>query len=255
MPYATNDGVRIYYEVEGNGQPLVLHTGFIMTLDLWRQEGEDYTAALRDTFQLILLDPRGQGRSDKPHDPGAYTHAARVGDVLTVLDDVDVDRAHYWGYSMGGHVGFMLGALAPDRLRSLIIGGASPYGEEIDPSEDPLYQSLLLGMDVFTATFERAFGPISKGIRERWLAEDAEALAAAWLVMGVPQMVVEALPTIHVPTLLYVGTEDEPDPVERAAKVMPDATFVALDGLNHLEMRPDLVLPHVLGFLERVERA
>lgn len=106
MPYATNDGVRIYYEVEVSGPPLVLHVGFLSTLDDLRREDTRYTEALRDTYQLILLDPRGQGRSDKPHDPNAFTRAARAGDIRAVLDDLSIARTHFWGYSLGGSVGF-----------------------------------------------------------------------------------------------------------------------------------------------------
>ena len=64
MPYADNQGVRIYYEVEGQGPPLVLGHGGSYTLEMWREWG--YTDGLRDEHQLILLDFRGHGRSDKP---------------------------------------------------------------------------------------------------------------------------------------------------------------------------------------------
>ena len=140
MPYTTNEGVQIYYEVEGSDPPLVLHIGFRGSLDDWRREDTRYTETLRDTYQLILLDPRGQGRSDKPHDPDAYTGAARAGGVLAVLDDLDVARAHFWGYSMGGSAGFTLVARVPDRLLSLIAGGANPYWELADPTDHVLYR-------------------------------------------------------------------------------------------------------------------
>jgi hypothetical protein len=64
MPYATNDGVRIHYEVEGSGPPLFLHIGFLGSLDDWCRADVRYAEALRDTYRLLLLDPRGQGRSD-----------------------------------------------------------------------------------------------------------------------------------------------------------------------------------------------
>ena len=66
--------------------------------------------------QLILLDARGHGASDKPHDPAAYDLRLRVGDVTAVLDDLEIRRADYFGYSMGGWIGFGLAKHAPVRL-------------------------------------------------------------------------------------------------------------------------------------------
>src|SRR5262245_45451325 len=88
MPYAENGGVRLYFEVEGNGPPLVLHAGGAQRLQDWRREELDYVQALRGEYQLILMDPRGHGQSDKPHDAAAYAYQTRVQDVTAVLDTV-----------------------------------------------------------------------------------------------------------------------------------------------------------------------
>jgi pimeloyl-ACP methyl ester carboxylesterase len=71
MPLVNNQGVRISYEVEGQGPPLVLLSGFSMTSEDWREFG--YVAGLRERFTLVRIDARGYGTSDKPHDPDAYT--------------------------------------------------------------------------------------------------------------------------------------------------------------------------------------
>ena len=125
MPYADNRGVRIHYEVEGTGPPLVLQHGFTDSIGGWRQFG--YVDALKGSYRLILLDARGHGASDKPRDPAAYDMALRASDVVAVLDELGVERAHYLGYSMGGRIGFDTARLALERLRSLLIGGAHPY--------------------------------------------------------------------------------------------------------------------------------
>jgi len=70
MPYADNQGIRIHYQVEGKGPPLMLQHGFTSNLKSWRQFG--YVDALKHHYQLILLDARGHGASDKPHDPAAF---------------------------------------------------------------------------------------------------------------------------------------------------------------------------------------
>ena len=125
MPYANNHSVRIHYQVEGEGPPLVLQHGFTSSLQNWYAYG--YVAALRQNIKLILIDARGHGQSDKPYDPQAYALQHRVEDVLAVLDALQVDNAHYLGYSMGGRIGFGIVKYHPERFLSLIIGGMHPY--------------------------------------------------------------------------------------------------------------------------------
>jgi pimeloyl-ACP methyl ester carboxylesterase len=257
VPYADNNGIRIRYEVDGSGPPLVLHVGFAGWLENWADAG--YVAALRETNRLVLLDPRGQGRSDGPQDPAAYSANNRVGDILAVLDAEGIDRAHFWGYSMGGHVGYALGRLAPGRVRSLILGGASPFAGYPRTAEgDAMMDSLRKGMAGLAAQWEAEFPDcwLSPGERERTLASDAKALAAARLAhLTQPDLPEDAVARIRTPALLYVGTLDEPDLVERAARLMPNAAFVALAGLDHAQAfeRSDQVLPSVRTFLTDVE--
>jgi pimeloyl-ACP methyl ester carboxylesterase len=70
MPYAHNAGVRIHSQVEGEGCPLVLQHGFSESVVDWYESG--YVDALSRDYRLILIDARGHGTSDKPHDPDAY---------------------------------------------------------------------------------------------------------------------------------------------------------------------------------------
>ena len=253
MPYATNDGVRIRYEVEGSGPPLLLHIGFIGGLEDWADAG--YVAPLARRFRVLRLDPRGQGQSDKPHDPAAYAAAFRVGDVLAVLNAEGIERAHFWGYSLGGWVGFALGVFAPDRVASLIIGGAQPFsGNPRSVDGDFFLDGFRDGMAPLVAACE-VDDPayfVSAGERERWLAADAAALRAARLNnLTEPDLEQTAVAAIRAPTLVYAGALDTPEPKAQGARLLPNAAFVALDGLDHAQAmnRADLVLPHALAFL------
>ena len=91
MPSITNHGVRIYYEVIGDGPVLVMHHGTSGSGADWLELG--YVDALKADHRLILLDARGHGQSDKPHDPKAYDPALRASDVIAVLDELDVEIA------------------------------------------------------------------------------------------------------------------------------------------------------------------
>jgi pimeloyl-ACP methyl ester carboxylesterase len=83
MPFAMNNGVRIHYEVEGAGPPLVLQHGFTDSMVSWYDRG--YVDALKQHNLLVLIDARGHNASDKPHDPEAYAAEHNVGDVISVL--------------------------------------------------------------------------------------------------------------------------------------------------------------------------
>lgn len=99
VSYATNEGVRVHYEIVGKGEPLVLQHGYSQDSGEWREFG--YVAPLSERYRVVLVDMRGHGRSDKPHDGEAYALKNLVGDVVAVLADAGIQRAHYWGYSMG----------------------------------------------------------------------------------------------------------------------------------------------------------
>jgi len=249
MPYAYNDNTRLHYRVEGTGPPLLLHHGLTGSIESWRDSG--YIDALQNEYQLILLDARGHGKSDKPHAPAAYTMEYRVGDILAILDAVGIASTHFFGYSYGGRAGLEFAKLAPERAKSLIIGGAGPGG--LNPEEpNPVRDLFAAGPEVVLAKVGQ-FGPVSASMRAHLLANDMEALVAI-LSSARPSLATD-LPAMHMPFLIYVGAADEmydtPAKIELFAKGLPHATFVSLPGLNHTQAieRSDLVLPHVQEFL------
>ncbi len=261
MPYATNpgDGVRIYYEVEGSGAPLVLLHGTPGTLVThWRQWG--YVAALSPDYTLILIDQRGHGRSDAPHESHAYTSERRVGDVVAVLDQLGIDHAHIWGYSMGGLTAFYMAMHAPGRVASVIIGGqgTSPIPEG---AADQWAERIRAGgVPWFVETWEaglRAAGEaLPEAVREELQRLDVEAQAAVASAFS-RAGIAEACQSLTMPALLYCGDADrfaDHDSMKEAAAVMPNATFVSLPGLDHLPalVRTDLVIPFVQDFLQQV---
>nr|MBA3413672.1 alpha/beta hydrolase [Chloroflexia bacterium] len=237
------------------GPPLLLHHGLTGSGQRWRDEG--YVAALRDRFTVILPDVRGHGQSSKPHDPAAYDRFARAGDMLAVLAAEGIERAFFWGHSLGGLVGFTLGRHHPDRVRGLVLTGFNPF--PWPPAEAAEVASWVAGlrggMEAFVVGYEERHGPLPAAARERWLANDSAALVAcmeAWVAEGDGRVGAE-LPDIPIPALLLIGAE-EPfvAEVERAAAAMPEATAVVLPDLDHAQtfFRSDLVLPHARAFLD-----
>jgi pimeloyl-ACP methyl ester carboxylesterase len=121
LPYASHQSIRIHYQIDGEGPALVLHHGLGGSLEVWRQLG--YTAALRDNYKVIMLDARGHGASDKPHDRRAFGLLNQVADVLAVLEALQLSKAHFLGYSMGGRIGLGLAKYAPVSFAKTPSGG------------------------------------------------------------------------------------------------------------------------------------
>ena len=84
MPKIDRDGVKIYYEVHGDGPPLILTHGYSSTSAMWNGQ----VTALSRNHKLVLWDMRGHGQSDYPDDPAAYSEALTVGDIVALLDVV-----------------------------------------------------------------------------------------------------------------------------------------------------------------------
>jgi len=110
MSQVNVDGVGIEYQVTGHGRPVVLLHGWPDSGRLWRYQ----VPALTDAgFQVIVPDLRGYGRSGKPEAVEAYSLPVLAGDVLAILADQEVDRAHVVGHDWGAALGWVLASFAP----------------------------------------------------------------------------------------------------------------------------------------------
>src|SRR5262249_51096745 len=200
MPFAANQGVRINYRVEGEGPALVLQHGMTWNMEGWTRHG--YVEALRPHYRLILLDARGHGGSDKPHESSAYELNSHVGDIVAVLDALDIPAALFWGYSMGGWIGFGVAKYAPARARGLVTGGAHPNGRSTPGRLDPYApKAMLRGMFSGVVDFDTL--PADK--QAEFLDNDFMAIAAA---RNARPSLQDVLPTMGMRCFLYSGELD-----------------------------------------------
>ena len=253
MTVVDNHGTEIFYEVTGTGPPLVLQHGRMGSGRVWHDLG--YTAALADRT-LILIDARGHGRSDKPRDPDAYHSSDVATDVVRVLDDIAVDRADFFGYSMGGRIGFSAVAHFPDRFNSLIAGGSGPHGPGISrEAELELADTLGDGVEAYVSAMEAMLQrTVPPGDRAVLLANDAEALAALARATADWPDVTGPVADSEVPIQLFGGGADPIWPlIERAHGMLSASELRCFDRLGHGEdlRQPELVLPVVIDFLQR----
>ena len=263
MPYASNalDASRVYFEDDGGeGVPVLFLGGFLDTVALVR--GSPIARALQELaeeFRLVFVDHRGHGRSGKPHVAEAYATPLRVADVVAVLDELGIERAHFVGISWGGRLAFGIGEHAPERARSLVIVGQQPY--TIDP-DGPLARvvgeamaaSREQGIEALVRAFEAIAGRYPEPMRAVYLASDAAAMRAAWSAAMSEGAVSQNLGAWEVRCLLCVAADDVDffEQARRAAHEMPNAEFVSIAGVDHLGIDTagvDPVLPAVLRTL------
>lgn len=139
MPFATHEGDRIHYQVYGDGPPMIIHHGLFSSAASLAYP--QFVEAVSGAFQMIFIDSLGHGESDMQDEASHYTAAHRAGDIVAVLDDLGIDQASYFGYSMGGWLGTAMARYAPERLASLCIAGwpiGRPVHKELegmDPDE------------------------------------------------------------------------------------------------------------------------
>lgn len=257
MPYATNliDHVRTFFEDSGgSGPPVLVYPGFTDPLE-YAKASPLAQALLKEDFRLIFADHRGQGRSYKPHQVASYALTTRVADATAMLDTLNIERAHYIGFSWGARLGFAIGEHAPERLLSLVLCGNQPYEWPVDsPMLRAVSEAVAAGrqhgMVAFVETWESSIGEKFPEPGRTWMLDnDPLALDAEFRSAFVEGPISRDLRAWSVPCLIYAGAVDEMHQnAARAAAEIPGASFLSLPGHTHFsaERVADELLPHVL---------
>lgn len=125
MPRVSANGVNIYYEIHGDGYPVVLIGGLGSQIESWATQVPIYSKH----FKVIVFDNRGAGRSDKP-EPG-YTTEDMADDAAALMDALGIVSAHIVGKSMGGMIGQWLAIKYPEKVSKLVMGCSSASRDEV----------------------------------------------------------------------------------------------------------------------------
>ena len=136
MPIANINNADLWYDVMGQGEPLLLHHGYTASRVNWMPVAE----RLKDRYQIILMECRGTGESE--HTQSGYEIAQYALDVVGLLDHLALERVAFAGHSMGGGIGFQLGVHHSARLTKLILKAAIPSGGIGPYSQELLHQQL-----------------------------------------------------------------------------------------------------------------
>ncbi len=137
MAFVENQGARIYWDEQGQGEPVLLIMGLGYPSAMWHR----IRPALAARYRTIALDNRGAGRSDMP--PGPYSIRLMASDAAAVLDAAGVESAHVFGVSMGGMIAQEFVLQYPQRVLSLILGCTAAGGPTAVRAEPEAIQMLM----------------------------------------------------------------------------------------------------------------
>src|SRR6186713_542411 len=194
--FTSFDSTKIYYEVKGAGDAVVLVHGFIVNGQSWKRT-ELYKNLLEEGYKVIILDQRGNGFSDKPHTPEAYENDAEAKDIMALMKKLKIKKYSAVGYSRGSIIVSRLLVL-DKRIKKGVMGG---MGAEFTNPEWPrriMFYKALSGEPV----------PELASMVENVKKQGLDQQALAYLQKAQPSTSKEALRKIKQPVLIICGDKD-----------------------------------------------
>ena len=246
MPNFHNGEVEIAYLDEGEGEPILLVHGFASSKNVNWVYPTWVSELRKGGRRVIALDNRGHGDSEKLYDPAQYSIPMMAGDVVALMDHLDIPRADVMGYSLGGRLTAWLGAHQPERLRSAILGGIGiGLIDGGGPGENVAVALEAPALDDVTDPVGRTFRAFADQTRS-----DHKALAAC-LRGSRTLMTRDEARSISVPVLIAVGTHDRvAGSAPALAALIPGARALEIPGRDHMPAVGDRVFKTaVLEFL------
>ncbi len=257
MPsFTAPDGVRLHYDIEGSGPPLVLHLGAGADAQLWREAG--YIEPLSEAYTCILFDHRGHGASDHPADVAANHIDRYADDLVALIDHVGHSSVSFFGWSNGLAVGLKAADQHPELFNALVLFGGVARRATPEQLAEATRQRLA-GMrekgwryllDDMVASEKH---PVPQWFLDRVLATDT----GPWFAYTEARPLWnwspwDAAPRVTAPTLLLAGELEDPDDVMgEVAALMPSALRIRIPEREHINafLYSAFVVPVVMDFL------
>lgn len=240
--YIDHDGARIWYAAYGVGKPVLLLHGGLGNSGNW---GYQVPALLRQGYQVVVIDSRGHGRSTRDERP--FTYELMAGDVVAVMDTLQLAQAALVGWSDGACTALILADNAPER-----VAGVFFFACNMDPSGTKDF--------VFTPIIERCFQRHVQEYGQLSATPDqfnAFSEAVGLMQRTEPNYSAQALAQIDVPVAIVHSEHDEFIKREHAvylAQSIPNADLIELPGVSHFAplQRPDQFNCTLLAFLDKL---
>lgn len=270
MSEANINGVRLHYEVQGDGFPLIFCHEFAGSGRSWKLQTEFF----RSKYRVITYNARGYPPSEVPADPSLYRHEHAIEDLRSLLDHLDIPQAHITALSMGSSMALNFALAHPQRARSLALAGigtgsvdAEVFRARVRMFADRVEKEGLAGMAEYPRSPERV--QLQRKHPERWrefrdqFLNQSPAGTAMVLrgVLGRRPAIFEleaGLRMLGVPALVLVGDEDTPclEASLFLKRTMPRVGLAMLPRSGHtinLE-EPEMFNRLVMDFLDAVEQ-
>ena len=244
MPTVSTNGMTMHYIREGSGDPVLLLPGLLFGAEHWRPQID----ALKDRFDVIAVDLRGQHHSQVTAEPAGYDMWNQAEDVFGLIQALGIGPVHCIGLSMGGFIAMRLALRHPETVRDLVLMATTCQAE--DPEKVELYEGMRQvleggGLESVVTALPVIF------FRDDYIADHPEAVEA-WIQSlrdGDPAGFARAsravdhrddisdqVGAIGVPTLVIHGTEDaaiDADRAEDLAERIPGARLEWIEGAGH----------------------
>jgi pimeloyl-ACP methyl ester carboxylesterase len=242
MPYAKVNGIKIYYEIYGEGYPLLLIGGLGSQIQSWAVQIPIYSKH----FHVIVFDNRGAGKSDKPDIP--YTTELMADDASMLLEVLGIESAHVAGKSMGGMIGQWLAIKYSQKVKKLVLGCTSATRDEVGNEILRMGREIATKIGMKAVWLSAIFWGYTRDYIERNLSsiketmgtipEDPEALIGyirqSFACQG--HNTRELVGRIKAPTLVMLGENDLSASPKRSlelADLIPGAKIKVFKGVGH----------------------
>ncbi len=254
--YADVNGLRMYYQIHGTGQPLVLLHGAMSNIDT---DFGKILPTLAKNRQVIAIEQQGHGHTADVDRP--LTMEQMADETAQLLKQINVKNADFFGYSMGGGVALEVAIRHPELVRKLIFAGGASYNPAAYYPQMMAMEKTMKGSDLDGTPFKEGYMRVAPN-PANWnvLVEKIKKMDMEW--KGVPASEVKA---ISIPTLLMIGDADIVRP-EHAVEMfrllgggvpgdivgLPRAQLAVLPGSTHVTLmqKSDWLVSMVNAFLE-----
>jgi len=236
--YLAKDGARIYYEVKGEGYPVFLVHGFIVNSSTWKRSPL-YADLLKAGYRVVIMDLRGNGQSDKPHDPEAYAHDAQAKDIMGIASELGIRKYDVIGYSRGSIIAARL-LVIDRRVRKAVLGGMSSDFTDPEWPRRIMFYHALMGDSV----------PALKAMVQNVQRAGLDQLALAYQQKEQPSTSVAELAKLKRPVLVICGAQDE-DRGDKLAALIPGAVFKETPGDHNHAASTQQFADEAISFLKK----
>lgn len=263
MTIAEINGIKLYYEIHGEGEPLILANGIFMNTASWFGQ----TPVFSKHYKVILYDMRGQGQSDKPN--GDYSFELHAEDQKALLDHLGIEKLHHIGISYGAELGLVFALKYPQMLKSLVLTSCVSF---IGPLLDKIgnlwrYACLNNNPELFFHS------TVPFNFSESFIANNKEFFDVAidrYKLLDLPPFVhlmdafqklnvTERLFEIKIPTLVITGEKDILKPLDPYSHIIHKNIFgselIIIPNTGHAvtHEKPEEFNSSILGFLDKIQ--